>query len=413
MRIIYSKWLFILIVTLAPWAGLNAQQGSDPNLYDFSITEGKATITQVFCIPGQCEEQQGEFTGTFKASFSNDQIALSDINTKSELDFTLPEDPHTDRNGSVYDARYYFDGQVLVLEGSIDSSAFDGPIIHYSLTAEVTDSVPVGFDQDGYFLARQDFRKCAAPLCGGIFVKQVNHKRLRCPDGRFRNECYVGTPDWSKLGVNPFGALPEPGFDSEVLLKGTIDYTIELGGFTAEKAYFAAGTREPSGTFYGVENNGIVCITSPCFSFDQYTLNSKKEVGRISDLDLTRTGASEKEITLAYELMAEGETVLMAGVNRRVRQFAGIGVKLVVSQFYLPIKADLPNECEDGYKMTENGCATANGCVYPLLELATYGGVRPDERIIAPSEPISYECVATCEEPAQPVSNGYCALYLP
>ncbi len=413
MKTPYLKWLFAIVFLISPWIGVHAQDRPAPEQHNFVITEGKVTITQVFCIPEQCEEQQGTFSGSFTATLNGDQIALSNIAVKSDVPFTLPADPHTDRDGAVYDANFSFDGRVLILEGIINSSAFDGPIVNYSLVAEIDVVSPIGFDQNGYFLARQDFRKCAAPLCGGIFVKHVNHKRLQCPDGRFRSECYIGTPDWSKIGFNPFTAVPSEDFNTSLLLKGTTDYSVELGRFWAEKAFYPAGTRAPTGTFFAAENNGIVCITSPCFSFDQYTLNSKKPVAKISDLDLTQTGASEEEIASAYAIMAEGEPVLIAGVNRKVRQLAGVGVKLVASQFYLPVKGVQPGECKEGYKPGVNGCATANGCVFPLLELAVYGGARPDDGVEAPSAPISYECVDACEEPAVPVSNGYCALFLP
>lgn len=410
MKITCMKWLLTALVACLPWFGAQALLPEISGTYSFVITQGKVTITPVFCIPEQCQEQSGEFAGTFNATLTGDQIRLSDIQMKSELDFTLPEDPQTDRNGAVYDARFYFNGTELVLEGLINSSAFDGPIVNYSLTALVSVKPPVSFDQNGYYLARQDFRKCASPMCGGIYVKHVNNRVMRCPNGRASSECYIGTPDWSKLGFNPFGAVELPGMNSQIMLKGKVDYSIDFGGFAAESAFAPAGKKSPTGTFYGVENNGIVCITSPCFSFDQYTLNSKNRVNKISDLDLTRTGASEKAIQTAYELMAEGETVLIAGVNQRVRQMAGVGIKLLASQFYLPIKAEDPKACEDGYKPGEKGCVTANGCLYPQLELAAYGGAQPIE---GEDPVISYSCVDTCDFPGVLVINGYCNLYLP
>jgi hypothetical protein len=398
-----KKWLFALLVICIPWSFAHAILPADPALYSFNITQGKVTITPVFC-PGRCQEQSGEFSGTFNASFRGDQIRLSDIRIKSEVDFTLPEDPQTDRNGAVYDARYYFDGYELVLEGVINSSAFDGPIVNYTLTAQLSHTAPEGFDQNGYYLARQDFRRCASPMCGGIFVKHVNNRLMRCPDGRASAECYIGTPDWRKLGFNPFISAAR----DQILLKGSVDYSIDFGRFAAEKAFAPAGKHEPKGTFYGVENNGILCFTSPCFSFNQYTLNSRQQ-GKISGLDFTRTGASEKDIQTAYDLMAEGEVVLIAGINQRVRQLAGIGVKLLASQFYLPIKSAEIQVCEDGYKPSEKGCLTANGCVYPQLELAVLSGTRP---IVREDPGVRYSCVDSCDLPAVLVSNGYCQLYL-
>lgn len=332
----------IAIVTGLIFSPANALVAPPPEAQHFEITQGKVTIQPVFCrLP--CETQSGEFKGSFDAAFIRDQIRLSNIEIKSELDFTLPEDPYTDVNGAVYDARYYFDGHTLVLEGSVDSSAFDGPIVTYSLTAEVAEGGNVGFDPQGYFLARQDFRKCAAPLCGGIYVKPVNGQHMQCPDGqRAQRECYIGTPDWSKLGFNPFAEVSSSRLDTALVLQGKVFDDIELGRFVATKAAAPAGKAKRKGSFYGVENNGLVCISSPCFSFDEYLLNSKQPPQAISDIDLRDTGASEKAVEAAYQLMAEGQAVVIFGENRRYRGFSGIGVRLVASQFYLPIQQRAP-----------------------------------------------------------------------
>lgn len=374
-----------------------------PDTQHFEITQGKVTVQPVFCRQ-PCEAQSGEFTGRFDAVFIRDQILLSNIVLKSEVDFTLPEDPYTGVGGAVHHAKHYFDGRTLVLEGTTDSSAFDGPIVTYSLVAEIAGEASVGFDPHGYYLARQDYRKCAAPLCGGIYLKAVNGRALQCLDGRRQRECYVGTPDWGKLGFNPFAEAAS----EELLLKGQLFDDVELGRFVATEAASAAGKGKTKGTFYAVENNGLVCISSPCFSFDEYTLNSKKPPQAISDVDLSHTGASDKAIEIAYQLMANDEPVVIVGTNHRYRGFSGIGVRLVASQFYLPVKP-AARECPEGYTKGELGCETRNGCLFPLLEQVVYSGVRPE---LGGFPPYS-ECVTHCQEPAMENGPGYCALYLP
>src|ERR687898_992732 len=42
-----------------------------------------------------------------------------------------------------------------------------------------------------YYTLRADLRRCASPMCGGFFVKLVNHGRTRCADGRNLTKCYV------------------------------------------------------------------------------------------------------------------------------------------------------------------------------------------------------------------------------
>ncbi|MBC6906955.1 hypothetical protein DWB84_16020 [Saccharophagus sp. K07] len=373
------KWVAVFLLLFTPF-GLTHALIVAPDQQSFEITQGKVSIKPVFCIPERCQERSGELTGTFDATFLGDEIRLSNINVKSELEeFKLPEDPHTDVNGAVYDARYKFDGEILVLEGVIDSSAFDGPLVRYSLTAKVRNSLAVGFDPHGFYLAHQDYRRCAAPHCGGIFIKAVNDARLICHDGRASKECYIGTPDWRKLGFNPFAVTNS----EQLLLQGDVDYTVELGRFVARAALAPAGNDNRKGSYFGVENNGLMCISSPCFSFDEYLLNSDKAQA-ISDVDLSRTGASEKDIQRAFELMAEKEAVIIVGRNQRYKGFSGTGVRLLATQFYLPVDANAAENCPKGYISSELGCETPRGCPFPLQEKVTTGA-----RLIAPAP----ECV--------------------
>ncbi|MBD2249122.1 DUF6748 domain-containing protein, partial [Nostoc sp. FACHB-888] len=67
-------------------------------------------------------------------------------------------------------------------------------------TPDTTDSVAATvenqeFPQWGYYTVRRDFRRCASPICGGYFIKQVNLKATPCLDGVFRSECYVSAID--------------------------------------------------------------------------------------------------------------------------------------------------------------------------------------------------------------------------
>src|SRR5438445_3125280 len=53
----------------------------------------------------------------------------------------------------------------------------------------------------GYFVIRRDLKKCAAPACGGDYVKRVNFSDIKCHDGSSSSECYVAGVDYSKLGL--------------------------------------------------------------------------------------------------------------------------------------------------------------------------------------------------------------------
>lgn len=220
---------------------------------------------------------------------------------------------------------------LMLLYGCVLSKGFaeNAPAISGSLKAPIADSE---FDRHGYYTFRPDLRKCIAPLCGGIFVKAVNRKLTRCADGSLQAECYVATVS-NKKNIDS---------SSAALLHGRIKAKIyegfgNLGVFELKTAFSAATPAVGEGRFVGLENNGIVCITTPCFSVDQYLLN-KTKLRVISGIDFSETGASKELIANAYAIMGDGGVLLAAGVNKQVEELAGTGITFVADQFYLPIE---------------------------------------------------------------------------
>lgn len=189
------------------------------------------------------------------------------------------------------------------------------------------------FNPHGYYTFQPDLRKCAAPLCGGYFVKAVNSKLTRCADGSLQESCYVAVIN-NKQNID---------LSSAALLHGRIKTKIypgfgNLGAFQLKAAFSSATSAVGEGSFVGLENNGIVCITTPCFSVDQSVLNSNKS-RTISGIDLNGFGASDKDIDQAVAIMADGGVLIAAGVNKQVEEVAGPGVTFVASQVYFPIEA--------------------------------------------------------------------------
>jgi hypothetical protein len=129
-------------------------------------------------------------------------------------------------------------------------------------------------NQWGYYTVRRDFRRCASPESGGFFIKQNNLKATPCVDDVFRNECYVSSIDWSslKLGLDKLAKVQNQD-GSRMILRGTIvpvDFggTGQFGELRVKEAFIAATDALFKGTFVALKNNGIVCITIPCFSTD-------------------------------------------------------------------------------------------------------------------------------------------------
>lgn len=196
-------------------------------------------------------------------------------------------------------------------------------------------STDSGFDQQGYYTFRPDLRKCMSPVCGGFFVKAVNQKLTRCANGRRQAECYVAS------------LSNKQNFDmsSAVLVQGAIKPKTypefgNLGIFAVAAAFSSATETIGKQLFVGLENNGIVCITTPCFSVDQYLLNGKK-IRTISAIDLEAVGASDELLGEARSIIDRGEVLIASGVNRQTEEVGGKGVAFVAERFYLPIKAQI------------------------------------------------------------------------
>ena len=188
------------------------------------------------------------------------------------------------------------------------------------------------FDQQGYYTFRPDLRKCMWPLCGGFFVKAVNQTLTRCADGSRRAECYVASLNNRKNFDISAAALVQGAVKPK-----TYQEFGNLGIFAVIAAFNSATETVGDQLFVGLENNAIVCITTPCFSVDQYLLNRKK-IRVISDIDLEAVGASEALLGEALSIIAKGEVLIASGINQQTEEVGGKGVAFVADQFYLPIK---------------------------------------------------------------------------
>ena len=197
----------------------------------------------------------------------------------------------------------------------------------------------------GYFGVQPDLRLCPAPTCGGVFVNLLNRRLTRCPDGALRETCHVGSVDWSALGLNPEdtpvleqAVLAGRGLVRADLRAGEQDPAIgNLGLLMVTEGWIAASGRRPRGSFYRLSDNGIVCVTTPCFSLRQALLNTQRR-WTISDLDLSRVGARAPTIEAAWQQIRT-DSILVAGrdFERPDAGPAGRGVELRATQIYLRV----------------------------------------------------------------------------
>jgi hypothetical protein len=198
-----------------------------------------------------------------------------------------------------------------------------------------------------YFTIRQDLRRCASPLCGGYFVKRVNQPQTRCANGRFATQCYVAEIEWNGPTVDPKRAL----LRGEIRPKNFPAFG-NLGIFQVSEAWEAASDKAPSGTFFRAKDRGVRCITFPCLTHHEATLNSTLS-REVAGVDLKDTGVSDELISQATQAMTAAEGILTAGANVIVTGPGGRARELKATQFYLPAKKDVTSN----KKCMRTGCS--------------------------------------------------------
>jgi len=402
-------------------------------IHQFEITNGKILQTPARCLDDNCERQKARLFGTFTAEITDKSIHLSSIHvsTAPELSFKLPPDQGVSGNAAIHELNFKFDGDNLFVSGIVDSRAFDGPMEKYSLIAKkVTINAYQEFEQYDFYTVRHDLRKCPSPQCGGYFVKKVNDRNSQCANGQFKQECYVSSINYEKIRLNSIQ------FQHSILLQGEIkiapsvaltnqDFSKNsvssepLGIFIAKAAYRPLSTKSPRGVFVGLQDNGMRCVTEPCFSIDQYILNHD-EIRMISNYNLEKTGATRKQLERAYSTIANGGVVLASGINKEYEEIAGTGINFIADQLYIPVQplSKFSRSCPKGYESKDGVCKTPIGCTYPKLELWLHGGALPGQSTNGKN--VVKSCVTSCvidfEDGLPPLGGldepGRCSLYI-
>lgn len=245
--------------------------------------------------------------------------------------------------------------------------------------------------QDGtYYTAVPDLRLCASPLCGGWFVQAVNSEFTRCADGQRQTQCYVAQEDASALGLTTEqqAVLRQAMGQGKALLKGRIDPHKydgfgNLGLLTITHAWIGAVDKIAKGTFAGVSDNGVRCVTDPCESYTADIFNTKTTL-KAAALDFSTSGATTDQIQQAITQVGNGE-LAVAGTNYTVSGTAGSAIGIKVDQFYFELTGK-PAAC------LVTGCSSQ---------------VCADDHIITTCEwRAEYACYKTAECTRQ--SNGAC-----
>jgi len=228
-------------------------------------------------------------------------------------------------------------------------------------------------DEEAYYIVtRPDLRKCMYPMCGGVFVKQLNAAQTECLDGTVAEDCYVADIDFDALALDDkiVGTLSNAADVGQAIVFGKFETLImqsfQTAVLVASQGWLGRAQSTPSGDFYAVKTSGIVCVTWPCPSLTEQLLNTD-QIQNIHGLDLAASGASQAAIADAQQSLATA--ILVAGNHQSITGPAGDGTSLVATEFYTVAAAATTSSEPCGQGMCDAGefcCNPSCGICAPI-----------------------------------------------
>ncbi len=167
-----------------------------------------------------------------------------------------------------------------------------------------------------YMVTGRDYRKCAAPACGGFFVKAVNQDKTLCADGTKAAECYVSSIDYAALGLHgtalkKFATSFEDGAYLGAGSYSKLSSANGIAKLVLHKGYRDISVNDATGTFYRVARSGLVCITFPCPTLLATRLNVGGSL-YLHDVNFSSLGISQDQIDKAWSII-DSEGLIISG----------------------------------------------------------------------------------------------------
>lgn len=198
-----------------------------------------------------------------------------------------------------------------------------------STDEDSVESASTADDVSTFYSTRPDLRRCASPACGGSWVSRVNRPTTRCADGVHRAECYVAEIQ-NSTGLADDEWTTARGKRHIVRADMTTNPQVgTYGALRASEIWYAFDDHPANATFFQITDTQIRCITSPCFSLGEATLNSNRT--------MNLSGLSGRLSTAATEALGLGNIIV---VGRNQRHDGGRVV--LVDQLYLRAKPQSP-----------------------------------------------------------------------
>lgn len=212
-----------------------------------------------------------------------------------------------------------------------------------------------------YIVTRPDYRRCAFPMCGGVFVAELNRQMTTCADGTQAAECYVALADLDATGLSESQQTWFDGrfYDGFGVVRGEFATgsfgLLQAPVIEATEAWNAAADRDPRSNrrSWRADDLGFVCVTFPCVNGQAGRLNTSVFVGT-AGIDLTTANAPAARVAEGMDGYFDGSGVLVTGRLWDVTGPAGDAEQLRADEFYTRVEPEVDasctndDECDDG-----------------------------------------------------------------
>jgi hypothetical protein len=209
---------------------------------------------------------------------------------------------------------------------------------------EGDDSKADGSGTHTFYFVEQDMRKCASPMCGGMFYRLANAETTRCIDGTRQARCYAANVDWELAGLDESGMAKVGAGQGSLLLRARIRARNWQGiGVFAElrptEAWTGQLPYDEDGVVVKVADTGVRCATFPCASLIERKLNSSLHA-TLGELGWFWSGASEEQVAGALDAM-HTDGLIVSGYRYWVSGPGGIAKARWLTQFWLRATNDV------------------------------------------------------------------------
>ncbi len=216
-----------------------------------------------------------------------------------------------------------------------------------------------------YVTIRKDQRRCASPMCGGWFVKDVN---------RNGNEQYVAALNFAPAHLDD--ATVELAQGPDVVLQGRLEKTrTAYYNFRIFNAFRGLPGKSPQtgDTFYRVAQANVQCVRAPCPSLQATKLNNGTQTYFMA-ADLSRASVGQLDQNWLNDRI-ETKGALVAGRFTQVNR-VGVGQETILDAADVYVKLpELPGPCPQyklaacspgyvhGFTRNVDRCIVPTGCV--------------------------------------------------